>query len=201
MSRFNTKDRFFHKAKDEGFKARSVYKLSEIQQKYKVLKSGQNVIDLGCSPGSWSQYAHEQIGPSGKLLGIDLKPVDLKLARALFFQGNIIEEMNSGDFQVKIREFFGEEKVNVVVSDMAPNTTGIKSVDQARSLELCEMALDVAERFLKPHGAFVAKLFHSQEFTGFRKKLESSFEKVYALKPEATRSISKEIFLVALKKR
>jgi 23S rRNA (uridine2552-2'-O)-methyltransferase len=191
---FNPKDRFFHKAKKENFVARSIYKLEEIDQKFKLLKPGQVVLDLGAAPGSWSQYISPRIGPQGKLLGIDLKPIDLHFGNAEFIQGNALEF----DWNTKLQDFKG---FDVVVSDMAPSTTGIKFTDQTRSFELCEMALGLALKHLKPKGHFVCKLFHSADFGLLKKTLQKNFEKFETLKPEATRTISKEIFLVGIQRK
>ncbi len=194
---YNPKDKYFKKAKQEGFAARSVYKLQEIDQKFKVLKPGQTVLDLGAAPGSWSQFTSSIIGPRGRILGVDLSPVTVSLENATFIQADLRD--------LKLEDVFREhgftEPFDLVISDMAPNTTGIKSVDQARSMELCELALQVAERFLRPGGTFVCKFFQSGEFGQLRNQIKKSFERVEALKPDSTRSISKEIFLVGLHKK
>lgn len=194
---YNPKDRFFHKAKAEGFAARSVYKLQELDQKFKILKPGQTVLDLGSSPGSWSQYASQKIGANGRLLGVDLSPMTVSLPNAVFLQADL-RDLNLEDI---FREHGFHPPFDIVMSDMMAKTTGIKSADQARSLELCELALSVAQRFLKPGGTFVCKFFQSGEFGKLRADIKREFERVEALKPESTRSISKEIFLVGLNRR
>ncbi len=194
---YNPKDRFFHKAKAEGFAARSVYKLQELDQKFKILKPGQTVLDLGSSPGSWSQYASQKIGDKGRLLGVDLSPMTVSLSNAVFLQADL-RDLNLEDI---FREHGFHPPFDVVMSDMMAKTTGIKSADQARSLELCELALNVAQRFLKPGGMFVCKFFQSGEFGKLRAEIKREFERVEALKPESTRSISKEIFLVGLNRK
>jgi 23S rRNA (uridine2552-2'-O)-methyltransferase len=192
---YNPQDRFFKKAKQEGYVARSVYKLQEIDQKFKIFRPGQMVLDLGSAPGSWSQWTSEKIGPKGKLLGVDITEIGLSLHNATFIQADLRD--------LKLEDVFKEHgfepSFDIVMSDMAPNTTGIKSVDQARSMELCELALETASKFLKPGGAFVCKFFQSGEFGNLRGAIKKQFERVEALKPESTRSISKEIFLVGLK--
>ena len=193
---YKPKDYYFKKAKAERFVARSIFKLEEIDQKLKIFRRGQRILDLGAAPGSWSQYASRAVGPEGQILGIDLKPVEVKLSNATFVVGNILE--------VNLFEVAGwpsNSEFDVVMSDMAPSTTGIKSIDQAKSLELCEMALKVAEGHLRSRGHFICKLFHSNEFESFRKSLREVFEKVEAVRPDSTRSSSKEIFLVGLRKR
>lgn len=194
---YNPRDRFFLKAKKEGFAARSVYKLQEIDQKYKVFRSGLTVLDLGASPGSWSQYASQKIGANGRLLGVDLSPVTVSMPNATFIEADLRDLNLESVFQ----EHGFQPPFDIVMSDMAPKTTGIKSTDQARSFELCELALSVAQRFLKPGGTFVCKFFQSGEFGALRAAIKREFERVEALKPESTRSISKEIFLVGLKKK
>lgn len=194
---YNPKDRFFHKAKQEGFVARSVYKLQEIDAKFKVFRSGQKILDLGASPGSWSQFASQKIGPSGRILGVDLKPLAITMPNSVFIEADLRD--------LKLEDIFAEHGFNdpfdIVMSDMMANTTGIKSVDQARSLELCELALEVSRKFLKPGGTLICKFFQSGEFGQLRANIKKEFERTEALKPESTRSISKEIFLVGLKKK
>jgi len=194
---YNPKDKYFLKAKKEGFAARSVYKLQEIDQKFKFLRSGQTVLDLGAAPGSWSQFTSQKIGASGRLLGVDLTPIDLKLPNAVF----IAADLRDLHLERVFEEHGFRPPFDVVISDMAPKTTGIKSVDQDRSMELCELALDVAKRFLKPGGTFVCKFFQSGEFGRLRAALRAEFEAVEAVKPDSTRSISKEIFLVGLRRK
>jgi 23S rRNA (uridine2552-2'-O)-methyltransferase len=191
---YNPKDRFFHKAKEENFAARSVYKLQEIDQRFKIFKPGALVLDLGCSPGSWSQYASQKIGGNGRVLGVDLKSVTVSLPNATFIEADLRD--------LKLEDVFVANgfvpPFDLVISDMAPNTTGIKSADQARSFELCELSVDIAERFLKPGGHFVTKFFHSNDFEALRKQIQGRFKKVEIVKPDATRSISKEIFFVGI---
>lgn len=189
---FNHKDYYFKKAKKENFVARSVYKLEEIDHRHRIFRNGQTVIDLGASPGSWSQYVSKKIGNNGKILGIDLTPIALNLPNAIFVTGDIEET----DMEQLLASHGLGPKVDVVISDMAPKTTGIKSADQARSMALCEMALYVAQKTLKVGGTFVAKFFHSGDFENYRKMLRASFTSVDALKPKGTRQESKEIFFI-----
>lgn len=195
--KYQPKDKYFKKAKQEGFAARSVYKLQELDQKFRIFKRGQTVLDLGASPGSWSQYASQKVGKEGRILGVDLSPVTVKLENAVF----LVADLRDLNLDEVFREHGFEPSFDVVMSDMAPKTTGIKSVDQARSLELCELALETAKKYLKPGGTFICKFFHSGEFGQLRAALRKEFERVDALKPDSTRSMSKEIFLVGLKYR
>lgn len=194
---YNPQDKYFKKAKEEGFAARSVYKLQEIDQKFKVFRSGQTVLDLGASPGSWSQYASQKIGERGSLLGVDLNPVTVSMGNAKFITADLRD--------LELEKIFTEHgftpPFDIVMSDMAPKTTGIKSADQARSTELCELAIDVAKRFLRPGGTFICKFFQSGDFGALKGSLKKHYERVEAIKPDSTRSISKEIFFVGLKKK
>ncbi len=194
---YNPRDHYFKKAKDQNFAARSVFKLEEIDQKFKILKPQQRILDLGASPGSWSQYCSQKIGAGGRILGVDLKPVNVKLTNATFIQADLRD--------LQLEDIFKEHgflpPFDLVISDMAPNTTGIRGTDQARSFDLCELALSISRRFLKKNGHFVCKLFHSDDFTVLRDQIKLDFDQFHAVKPDSTRKISKEIFLVGLKKK
>jgi 23S rRNA (uridine2552-2'-O)-methyltransferase len=194
---YNPRDHYFKKAKEQNFAARSVFKLEEIDQKLKILKTGQTVLDLGASPGSWSQYCSQKIGPKGRILGVDLKPVTAKLSNAVFIQADLRDTY--------LEEIFKEHgfipPFDLVISDMAPNTTGIRMTDQARSMQLCELALNISAHFLKKDGHFVCKLFHSDDFTALKKQMMEHFQKVDVVKPDSTRKISKEIFLIGIRKK
>jgi 23S rRNA (uridine2552-2'-O)-methyltransferase len=194
---YNPRDHYFKKAKEQNFAARSVFKLEEIDKKYRLFKPGQLVLDLGASPGSWSQYSSQKVGAEGRVLGVDLSPVTVKLKNAVFIQADLRD--------LHLEEIFNEHgftpPFDLVLSDMAPKTTGIRSTDQARSMELCELALDVAKRFLKKDGHFVCKLFHSDDFTVLRDEIKKNFQRFEAVKPDSTRKISKEIFLIGLSKK
>ncbi len=194
---YNPRDHYFKKAKENNFAARSVFKLEEIDQKYKLFKPGQSVLDLGASPGSWSQYASQKTGETGRILGVDLSPVTVKIKNAIFVQADL-RDLQLADI---FKEHGFEPPFDLVLSDMAPKTTGIRGTDQARSMELCELALDVAEKFLKKDGHFVCKLFHSDDFVVLREAMKKKFQRFEAVKPDSTRKISKEIFLVGLKKK
>lgn len=194
---YNPRDHYFRKAKQENFAARSVFKLEEIDKKFKLFKPGQTVLDLGSSPGSWSQYASRSVGEKGRVLGVDLSPMTVSLKNAVFIQADL-RDLNLEDI---FKEHGFQPPFDLVLSDMAPKTTGIRMTDQARSMELCELALDVARRFLKKDGHFVCKLFHSDDFTKLRDEIKKSFHKFEAVKPDSTRKISKEIFLVGISKK
>lgn len=194
---YNPKDHYFKKAKELDYAARSVFKLEEIDQKFKILRTGQTVLDMGACPGSWSQYCSKKIGPTGRILGVDLSPINVKLPNAQFIQADLRD--------MKLREVFElhgfTEPFDLVLSDMAPKTTGIRMTDQARSFELCTLALETAREFLRPKGHFVCKLFHSDDFSTLKEEIRKTFQRFEAVKPDSTRKISKEIFLVGLNKK
>lgn len=184
-------DHLTRKAKSEGYPARSVYKLEEIQKKFRIIKKNDHVLDLGCAPGSWMLYASKQVGNRGKVFGVDLKKVDIKLPEnVIAIQDNIL--------QMTDENFLDTGKgISVVLSDMAPATTGRKDVDAMRSFELCQMALDVAEQILVGNGVFVCKIFQGNEFSSFQKKVKKKFKNCKIFKPESCRKQSKEIYIIA----
>ena len=185
-------DAFQRKARREGYRARSAYKLMDIQKKSKIFKEGSIVLDLGAAPGGWSQVALEYIGEEGKLIGVDLQHI-LPLKGAQFIQGDLREP----EIRNKLKELV--PKVDSVISDMSPNLSGNYSVDQARSVELSSLALNIAsERKAK---FFVCKVFEGSDFQEFRKSVIDEFGSVRTLSPEASRKQSSEVFLIAKRKR
>jgi 23S rRNA (uridine2552-2'-O)-methyltransferase len=183
-------DAFFRKARRAGYPARSVFKLEEIDRRLHLLRAGDRVLDLGCSPGSWLQYAAQVVGPHGAVVGIDRHPLPRPVPGARVLVGDIFATSDD-----ELRGSLGA--FDVVLSDMAPDTTGIRSADQARSAALFEEALGRAERLLAPAGAFVGKLFQGPDFERLRGRLAASFAEVRVLKPESSRAQSIEIFLGA----
>ena len=194
---YNPKDHYFKKAKEQNFAARSVFKLEEIDQKFKIIHPHQRILDLGAAPGSWSQYCAKKIGSQGRILGIDLSAVEIKLNNAVFVQA----DLRDLELENIMKENGFDPPFDVVLSDMAPRTTGIRVTDQTRSYELCELALDMAKKYLKKDGHFVCKLFHSDDFTKLKDLIKNDFHRFEAVKPDSTRKISKEIFLLGLKKK
>ncbi len=181
-------DSFSKKAKKDGFAARSVYKLEEINNKYKFLKKGFKVLDLGAFPGSWSQYALGKVGRQGRVVGIDIQNMKKSLGSNYnFFHKSIL------DADLDLSEF---APFHVVISDMAPNTTGIKGKDSYESVELCEMAVEIAKKHMKREGTFVCKVFQGEEFDDFYKDIKQVFKKIKSYKPVATRNQSKEIYVI-----
>lgn len=192
MSNFKVKDHYFNKAKNENYLARSIYKLEEIDEKYKILRPGNVVVDFGYHPGSWIQYTSKVIGDNGKVVGIDVREVNKKLSgikNVRVFQKDIFDIHD-------LRQLDVEDQFDVVLSDMAPNTTGIKSLDQDRSLNLVESVFGLLPKFLKPGGHFVIKVFDSQNAQNYLKNQKNLFKEFHYLKPKSTRSISKEFFVI-----
>jgi 23S rRNA (uridine2552-2'-O)-methyltransferase len=182
-------DAFFRKARSEGFAARSVYKLEEIDRRLHLLRAGARVLDLGCRPGSWLQYACKVAGPHGVVVGVDRQPLPQPVSGARVLVADI--------FTLSDQELLcGQAAFDVVLSDMAPDTTGIRATDQARSAALVEEALGRAERLLAPLGAFVAKVFQSPEVARIRARMSPRFSEVRLLKPESSRGESTELYLV-----
>jgi 23S rRNA (uridine2552-2'-O)-methyltransferase len=192
MGNFKVKDHYFNKAKSENFLARSVYKLEEIDEKFKILKPGMQVVDFGYHPGSWIQYTSRVIGDEGRVVGIDVREVNKKLsgiANVRVYQKDIFDIHDLKQLDV-------EGQFDVVLSDMAPNTTGIKSLDQDRSLNLVESVFGLLPKFLKPGGNFVIKVFDSQHAQNYLKEQKNLFKEFHYLKPKSTRSVSKEFFVI-----
>jgi 23S rRNA (uridine2552-2'-O)-methyltransferase len=187
-------DHYARKAKQERYPARSVYKLEGIQKKFAVIRKGARVLDLGCSPGSWLLYAARLVGPAGSVVGIDLKPVIVRLP--------LNAEVMTGDAcnigaELSQRIGYG---YHAVISDMAPSTTGHKGVDALRSVALCEAALAVAGERLAVGGNFVCKIFQGEDFMSFLSQVRGKFETCKAFKPEATRKASRETYIIGLGK-
>lgn len=192
MSNFKVKDHFFHKAKKDNFLARSVYKLEEIDERFKILGKGDQIIDLGYHPGSWIQYASEKIGKDGLVIGSDIKEINnklLNLSNVRLFQKDVFTIKDMAELGVS-------DQFDVVLSDMAPNTTGIQSVDQIRSLNLVEMVFSLLPLFLKPGGNLVIKVFESNDAQVFLKSQRKHFVDFHNLRPKSVRSVSKEYFVI-----
>lgn len=182
------RDAYTREAKKSGFPARSVFKLQEIDQRLQLLRKGQRVLDLGCYPGSWLLYACERVGPSGLVTGVDAQALRQALPpNGRFIQGDALGE--------SLREQLQGQSFDVVLSDMAPWTSGHRDLDQTRSFELVMRALAIASELLRPSGSFVAKIFQGPEFEEARAALRRHFDKVRILRPKATRSESYETFL------
>ncbi len=181
-------DAFFRKARDEGYVARSVYKLEEIDRKLHLLKAGQRVLDLGCRPGSWMQYAVKKAGPKGAVVGIDRMELPVPIRGTRVVIGDLMTTTDA--------ELLGDLKAfDLVMSDMAPDTTGIRATDQARSANLFEEALARAERMLAPGGGFLGKIFQGPDVEVLRKRMRGRFAEVKLIKPDGSRTESTEVYL------
>lgn len=186
-------DPYVKRAQKEGLRSRSAYKLLEIQEKTKIIKSGMAIVDLGAAPGGWSQLASGLAGPTGKVYALDILPMET-LAHVEFLQGDFREESVMQQFLQGVQS----TPIDLVISDMAPNFSGMRSVDQPRSMVLAELALDFAQKVLKPKGCFIVKAFQGEGFEAFLKGLRSLFVKVTIRKPSASRGSSAEVYLVAV---
>lgn len=185
-------DPYVKQSQRDGYRSRAAYKLLEIQEKDRILMPGARVLDLGAAPGSWSQIASRLVGPGGRVIALDLLPMDA-IDGVLFLQGDFREE--SVLFQV--REAIGAEPLDLLLSDMAPNMSGTAVTDQTRVVYLLELALELAREALKPGGALVVKAFQGEGFDAFLQDLRQSFGRVVTRKPPSSRSASREIYLVA----
>ena len=187
-------DPYVKRAQAEGFRSRSVYKLTEIDAKEKLVKSGMTVVDLGSAPGGWSQWGVKQVGAKGKFVAIDLLEME-PIVGVHFIQADFSERAG---LDAVVAAIGGEQaKVDLVISDMAPNLTGVVITDQARLFTLGELAMDFAVNFLKPNGVFLVKVFQGAGFEPYVKTLRSNFKYVAAKKPGASRGESREIYLMA----
>jgi len=183
------RDIYVRKSQVEGYRARSAYKLIEINEKFKIFKNGYSVIDIGASPGSWSQYVSKSV-KSGRLVSIDLKDIE-KIENMIQIKGDFTES----DTQEKIKSYF-RSKVNVVLSDMAVNTTGIKNIDAIYTGELCKEAMLFSKDILTKEGNFIAKLFLGKSFNEIVALAKTIFKEVKVFKPKSSRKESKESFII-----
>lgn len=186
-------DRFNKAARDEGYRARSVYKLTEAQRRFPFLAKGQRVLDLGCAPGSWAKYAKEQVGGNGVVVGVDLQHVP-SLAGVSLLQADVFDVTPE-----QLLEALGGPP-DVVLSDMAPNTTGDRFGDHVRQIEVARRALELAVALVKPGGSFFCKVFDGEEAHGFVTDVRASFGQVKRVRPEAVRRTSVEFFVLGLQR-
>ena len=184
-------DPYVQKAKAEGYRSRAAYKLMEMDKKDRLLVPGQLLVDLGASPGSWSQVAVAKIGSKGRVLALDLLPME-PMPGVQFIQGDFREQ----EVLDALRTALGGRKADLVISDLAPNISGIPMSDQARSIYLCELALDFARQCLKPGGSLLVKVFQGAGFAEFLAAMRKAFVKVGSRKPEASRGRSSEMYLL-----
>jgi 23S rRNA (uridine2552-2'-O)-methyltransferase len=185
-------DEYVQRAQRDGYRSRACYKLLEIQEKDRLIFPEMTVLDLGSAPGGWSQVAAELVGHDGRVIASDILPMD-SLAGVEFIEGDFTED---AVFE-QILATLGGRSADVVISDMAPNLSGMSAVDQPRSMYLVELALDMARGVLAPGGSFVSKVFQGEGFDGFFRDLQSSFSRVVTRKPKSSRARSKEVYIVA----
>ena len=191
--KYNPQDTYYKKAKEEGYRSRAAYKLFELQRRFRLMKTGDRVVDLGAAPGGWLQAAAKFVGPSGKVLGVDRQPIEA------FHETNIIlvqGDITSKEIHQRIKELI-PDRAHCIISDLAPRLSGIRDVDTARCLELNRTALAVATELLRPGGALLMKSFISQELQAFTLEIKTHFRSVERTRPEATRQSSSEFYFCA----
>ncbi len=186
------RDPYVQQARKEGWRSRAVYKLLQIDEKERLLKKGMVCVDLGAAPGGWSQYVTETLNGAVRVVAVDLLPMDA-LPSVEFIQG----DFTSDEVLEELRSAVGESGADLVISDMAPNISGNRAVDQPRSMYLAELALDVCKDLLRPGGDFVCKLFQGEGIDPFIREARTAFERVRVMKPKASRPGSREVYLVA----
>ena len=184
-------DPYVKKAQAEGMRSRAAYKLEELLARDRLLKPDMVVVDLGAAPGSWCQVAVRRCGPKARIFALDLLPMEA-VAGVDFLLGDFTEDSVLAELEARLEG----ARVDLVLSDMAPNLSGVATVDQARSIHLCELALDFAVQHLKPGGQFLVKVFQGEGFMAFRKQLEGAFASVQVRKPKASRDRSAEVYLL-----
>lgn len=189
---YDPRDAFYRKARQEGLRARSAYKIEEIGRRFSLFRKGMAVLDLGAAPGGWLQIISREVGPKGRVVGIDLQPIrgmgpNVRTA---------VLDIYAPEVRDRLRELH-PGRFDVITSDMAPKTTGVKTTDEARSLELARQALALCGGLLAPGGSFVAKVFEGGDFESYLREVRAAFSRVKLLRPEATRDRSFEIYVVA----
>jgi 23S rRNA (uridine2552-2'-O)-methyltransferase len=190
---YRRKDSFYRRAKTAGYRSRAAYKLIELDRRFRLLRTGDRVVDLGAWPGGWLQVAAERVGPKGVVVGVDLKPIDELPPPVVSLVGDI----RKNETLEQVRACCAGH-VDVVLSDMAPQLSGVRAADSARAAELAEYAISAAESLLRPGGRFLMKLFQSDETSRLLARLRERFETVKASRPYATRERSSELYAVAL---
>ena len=185
-------DHYVKRAQQDGYRSRASYKLLELHKKDRLFKPGMTVVDLGAAPGGWSQVAVTLVGDKGRVVASDILPMD-SIAGVDFVEGDFTEESVLDE----ILELLEGQQADLVILDMAPNMSGMKAVDQPKAMYLIELALELACQILKPEGVFVAKVFHGEGFDDFLRDTKRRFQQVVTRKPDASRSRSREVYLVA----
>lgn len=185
-------DPYVLKAKQDGYRSRASYKLLELNEKDRLFHPGMTIVDLGAAPGGWSQIAIEKVGDNGVVIASDILEME-PIAGVTFIQGDFTEDAVYDQIMASI----GDRPVDLVISDMAPNMSGMSAIDQPRAMHLVELALDLAERTLKKDGVFLAKVFQGEGFDQYLKQIRENFKTVITRKPEASRARSREVYLLA----
>lgn len=185
-------DPYVKQAQKDGYRSRASYKLLEVQEKYKLIRPGMTVVDLGAAPGGWSQVTSRLIGGQGRLIASDILEMD-SIPDVTFIQGDFTQD----EVLAQILEAVGNSPVDLVISDMAPNMSGTPAVDMPKAMFLCELALDLAARILKPGGNFVIKVFQGEGFDAYVKDARQKFDKVQMIKPDSSRGSSREQYMLA----
>ncbi|MHC8304133.1 23S rRNA (uridine(2552)-2'-O)-methyltransferase RlmE [Pseudomonas sp. PB3P13] len=185
-------DPYVKQAQKDGYRSRASYKLLEVQEKYKLIRPGMSVVDLGAAPGGWSQVTSRLIGGHGRLIASDILEMD-SIPDVTFIQGDFTQD----EVLAQILEAVGNSQVDLVISDMAPNMSGTPEVDMPKAMFLCELALDLAARILKPGGNFVIKVFQGEGFDAYVKDARQKFDKVQMIKPDSSRGSSREQYMLA----
>ncbi|WP_274642402.1 23S rRNA (uridine(2552)-2'-O)-methyltransferase RlmE [Pseudomonas serbica] len=185
-------DPYVKQAQKDGYRSRASYKLLELQEKYKLIRPGMSVVDLGAAPGGWSQVTSRLIGGQGRLIASDILEMD-SIPDVTFIQGDFTQD----EVLARILEAVGNSQVDLVISDMAPNMSGTPEVDMPKAMFLCELALDLAERILKPGGNFLIKIFQGEGFDVYLKDARKKFDKIQMIKPDSSRGSSREQYMLA----
>ncbi len=190
--RAHQQDEFVRKAQSEGWRSRAVFKLSELQERYALIRPGMTIVDLGAAPGAWSQFAASCLKGKGRIIAVDLLPMDAQegvtFIQGDFRENSVLEEINAA---------LGDDRVDLVMSDMAPNISGVKAVDQPRAMLLAELAFEFATEHLNPGGTLLSKVFHGEGFDALVRVARERFGAVRVRKPKASRPQSREVYLLA----
>ena len=189
-------DQYVKMAQQQGLRARAAFKLMELDEKYHLLRKGRRVVALGSAPGSWTQVAQRALGSSGQIIALDILPMD-PLEDVTFIEGDFTED----EPLALLEQALNVQHVDLVLSDMAPNMSGMGAVDQPRAMYLAELALSFAERWLEPGGSFVVKVFHGEGFDDFLKQCRSLFAKVHIRKPSASRPRSRQVYRLGARRQ
>ncbi|MBE9568593.1 MAG: 23S rRNA methyltransferase, partial [Proteobacteria bacterium] len=188
-------DEYVRRSQQDGYRSRAIYKLIEIDKKDRLVKPGMTIIDLGAAPGGWSEYCVKKLGKKGTMVALDILPMepidDVTIIQGDFREDAVFEEL------MAVMKKSGTDGSDLVISDMAPNISGVESVDMPRAYYLCDLALDMARQVLKPGGGLLVKLFQGEGFEAYSKELKASFSKVVMRKPKASRPRSREIYALA----